>query len=126
MLNTLLSKVALYNKLFILLYYTLQKCKVACSLQLKPHEKTVDSCICFCCYSRTNSLNYIYMYFCILKMDKRQYSNQYLRLSCIRLHIVKPFGIPLPYKRIEGRAIVIFSLDLVYQQKIVVYNRVFM
>ena len=52
--------------------------------------------------------------------------NQYLRLSCIRSHIVKPFGIPLPYKRIEGRAIVIFSLDLVYQQKIVVYNTVFM
>ena len=56
-------------------------------------------------------------------MDTKQYGNQYLRLSCIRLHIVKPFGIPLPYKRIEGRAIVIFSLDLVYQQKIVVYNR---
>ena len=59
-------------------------------------------------------------------MDTKQYGNQYLRLSWIRLHIVKPFGIPLPYKRIEGRAIVIFSLDLVYQQKIVVYNRVFM
>ena len=57
-------------------------------------------------------------------MDTTQYGNQYLRLSCIRLHIVKPFGIPLTYKRIEGRAIVIFSLDLVYQQKIVVYNRV--
>ena len=54
------------------------------------------------------------MYFHVLKMDTKQYSNRYLRLSLYSFTYRKAILYP---SRIEGRAIVIFSLDLVKQQK---------